>query len=116
MVGRGPDGGELRRTERDKRWPGLGQGLRLRKEGYGEWGDQPGRRTRPSHLGCPSVQKSQASPHPLPVPHPQQEALWAWELGPGPSTLGTGVNRASSRDSGPPPGGVRTDEVMQVKG
>ena len=31
---------------------------------------------------------------PLPVPHPQQEALWAWELGPGPSTLGTGVNRA----------------------
>ena len=29
---------------------------------------------------------------PLPVPPPQQEALWAWERGPGPSTLGTGVN------------------------
>ena len=103
----------------DERCPGPGQGCGFAKKVRGSGGDQPGRRRRPSHFGYrPPIQKSQASPHPPACPSSptgSSVGLGAGTWSQHPRDWGQPLSPLGTVDP-PPPGGVRTDEVMQVKG
>ena len=114
-VGRGPDGGRAGTRG------GLAQGRALASQrrlgGVGET-SQGGGDALPILAAAPPIQKSQASPHPPACPSSptgSSVGLGAGTWSQYPRDWGQPLSPLRTVDP-PPPGGVRTDEVMQVKG
>lgn len=101
MVGRSPDRGRVEKREgQEVAW--LRAGLRLRKEGYGEWG-RPAREEDtpfPSWLPLrPEISGFPSPPCLSIIPNRKLCGPGSWDLVPAP--LGLGSTALSSRDSGP---------------